>query len=55
MGRFRYIEKYGHNDVVLTQHEINELAEDYDIDVADFYALVAVTEDEFQVLVRGGN
>lgn len=49
MRDFRYIEK-GHGIGSLTDHEVCKLCDDFDIEANGFYALIPVTEDEFNMI-----
>lgn len=49
MRDFRYIEK-GHGRNSFSDHEFNELAEDFDINVDGFYVLAPLTKDEWNAI-----
>jgi len=46
---FRYIES-GHGKDSLTQHEVDELAQDFDMDVDGFYVLTPLTKEEWDLI-----
>ncbi len=49
MRKFRYIKK-GHGVESLSEHEIEELDMDYDIQTKGFYILAPLTKDEWDII-----
>ena len=49
--KFRYIEK-NHDRDSLSEHEVEELAIDFDIDTKGFYILAPITKEEWKLITQ---
>ena len=50
-NNFRYCKK-GHGNWSLSDHEVNELDTDFDIEVKNYYVIAALTKDEWEFVRR---